>query len=74
MAVMPSVGVKSRYMTMKKKYISPEVEVIEMGLDDGILNSVSNMPGSDEETDDFSREDYHRPNRPSSGNIWDQGW
>ena len=62
---------------MKKEYISPEVEVIEIGLKDGILNKTSITIGGDMEDDDVaSRDNYddNTPSRPGSGNVWDQGW
>lgn len=64
---------------MKKKYITPELEIIEIGLD-GVILSMSNdgedsidpnPPGSDVE-DPFGGRDVN--SRPGSGNIWDQGW
>lgn len=62
-------------MTMKKEYITPELEIIEIGLDDGILMSPSVELGG-EEDDGFARDDYNdnTPSRPGSGNVWDQGW
>lgn len=64
-------------MTMKKEYITPEVEIIEFGLDDGILMSPSIETGG-EENDGFARDDNNyddnTPSRPGSGNVWDQGW
>lgn len=61
---------------MKKKYITPELEIIEIGLD-GTLMSTSIPLGGDIEDDDVaSRDNYYdnTPSRPGSGNIWDQGW
>ena len=62
-------------MTMKKEYISPEVEVIEMSYCSIISSSIPEV-GDNEElgSRENYREDYHRPNRPGSTNIWDQGW
>lgn len=64
---------------MKKKYITPELEVIEIGLD-GIMLCMSNdgedvvtpdPPGPDVE-DPFGGRDVN--SRPGSGNVWDQNW
>lgn len=64
---------------MKKKYITPELEVIEIGLD-GIMLCMSNdgedvvtpePPGPDVE-DPFGGRDVN--SRPGSGNVWNQGW
>lgn len=63
-------------MTMKKEYISPELEIIEIGLDDGILMSPSIGVDEKEEDDGFARDNYNdnTPSRPGSGNVWNQGW
>lgn len=61
---------------MKKEYISPDVEVIEIGLD-GTLICTSIPIGGDIEDDDVaSRDNYddNTPSRPGSGNVWDQSW
>ena len=59
---------------MKKEYISPEVEVIEMSYCSNILSSSLPEGGDDEELG--SRDDYNdnTPSRPGSGNVWDQSW
>lgn len=64
---------------MKKEYISPEVKILEFGLDDGILTSTSGDTSVGRGPDDGildSRDNYddNTPTRPGSGNIWDQGW
>ena len=66
-------------MTMKKEYLSPEVEIIEVGLHDAILLVTSsnetttnpNQPGPDEEAP-FGGRDVN--SRPGSGNVWNEGW
>ena len=59
---------------MKKKYITPELEIIEIGLDGTLMSASVELGG--EEDDGFARDDYNdnTPSRPGSGNIWDQGW
>lgn len=56
---------------MKKEYINPSMEVIEITTQHILANS---MVTHDEQvnTDDiqFGRED----NTPSNPNLWDQGW
>ena len=62
-------------MTMKKEYISPEVEIIEVGLH-GTLMDASVGVSDKEEDDGFARDNYddNTPSRPGSGNVWDQSW
>lgn len=63
---------------MKKEYISPEVEIIEVGLHGAILSmsevTTDPTPGGE---GDFAREDneydYGNKKRPGS-NPWDQNW
>ena len=59
---------------MKKEYITPELEIIEIGLD-GTLMSGS-VPEKEPDQPLDSRDDYddNTPSRPGSGNVWDQGW
>lgn len=60
---------------MKKEYISPEVEIIEVGLH-GTLMDASVSVSDKEEDDGFARDNYddNTPSRPGSGNVWDQSW
>lgn len=61
---------------MKKEYISPEVKIMEFGLDDGIFLCASTSLGGPEE-DGYAREynEYDSGNKKSPGsNLWDQSW
>ena len=59
---------------MKKEYISPEVEIIEVGLHGTLMSPSVSETDPDKPLD--SRDDYDdsTPSRPGSGNVWDQGW
>lgn len=63
---------------MKKEYIKPECYIVKVGLESMLASSPDDeLEGGGELGDGEgwdSREDYHRPSRPGSGNIWDQGW
>lgn len=64
---------------MKRKYIRPEVEVIDIATKCTILTGSEIGDGDsivdDEEKDEFdSRYNHPGNSRPGSGNIWDQGW
>ena len=63
-------------MTMKKEYITPEVEVIELASCTVLASSATEVPGKEDDLPLDSRDDYYdnTPSRPGSGNIWDQGW
>lgn len=63
-------------MFMKKKYVSPQVDVIKLDLDSTLLAESNTNPEPGGEGDFGSREDYYdnTPSRPGSTNIWDQGW
>lgn len=61
-------------MFMKKKYVSPQVDVIKLDLDSTLLAESQTVEEEGGDGDFGSREDYHRPSRPGSTNIWDQGW
>lgn len=63
-------------MFMKKKYVSPQVDVIKLDLDSTLLAESDINQGEGNEGDFGSREYYdnHTPSRPGSTNIWDQGW
>ena len=66
-------------MTMKKEYISPEVEVIDIAIKCTILIGSEIGDGDanvgEGEQDEFdSRYNYPDNSRPGSGNVWDQGW
>ena len=60
---------------MKKEYITPEVEVVDV-LGCSIIANSLGEGDSNKEWD--SRDDYdyndNTPTRPGSGNVWDQGW
>ena len=58
---------------MKKTYITPEVEAIEVQIEAIIALSTQGDQITDGNKDDFEplgRED----NNPSSPNLWEQGW
>lgn len=62
---------------MKKEYIKPECYIVKVGLESMLASSDKEVGGGGELGGDEgwdSREDYHRPSRPGSTNIWDQGW
>lgn len=65
------------YKTMKKEYIKPEMDVIEVGINtilcmsEDVVNPNPPEPGTGGENPFGGREDY---TRPGSGNVWDQGW
>ena len=63
---------------MKKEYIKPECYIVKVGLESMLASSDTEVGGDGGELGDGeewdSREDYHRPSRPGSTNIWDQGW
>ena len=63
-------------MTMKKKYITPELEIIEIGLDGTLICTSTSVGMGGEENDGFARDNYddNTPSRPGSGNVWDQDW
>lgn len=63
-------------MFMKKKYVSPQVDVIKLELDSMLLAESNTNPDEGYEGDFGSRDDYNdnTPSRPGSGNVWDQGW
>lgn len=63
-------------MFMKKKYVSPQVDVIKLDLDSTLLAESDVNQGEGNDGDFGSREDYYdnTPSRPGSTNIWDQGW
>lgn len=74
--VSPSVGNKN-YMTMKKEYVKPEMNVIEFGMNTILCTSApTDLPTGPDDEESLSRDDYYdnTPSRPGSGNIWDQGW
>lgn len=60
---------------MKKEYITPEVEVIELASCTVLLAS-SDLTEIEPDRPLDSRDDYNdnTPSRPGSGNVWDQGW
>lgn len=61
---------------MKKEYITPEVEVIELASCTVLASSDTDVPVGGDTGGSDSRDDYYdnTPSRPGSGNIWDQGW
>lgn len=65
---------------MKRKYIEPVVEVLELDARDGFLavtSDVGTMPEFDKDIDGGEGDggDYGRENNKFSGvNIWEQDW
>lgn len=61
---------------MKKEYISPEVEIIEVGLHGTLMSPSTDIPEGEDDEELGSRDDYNdnTPTRPGSGNVWNQGW
>ncbi|MBO5675502.1 MAG: hypothetical protein J6S07_04150 [Bacteroidaceae bacterium] len=57
---------------MKKMYITPEVEAIEVQIEAIIALSTQDTEIGSDNKDDF--ENLGREDNPSRPNIWEQGW
>lgn len=73
---MPSVGIKIRNMTMKKEYITPVINVVEINVEGMLLSGSTTVDPNEPVIPRGSNEyrDYEDSSRPGSGNVWDQGW
>jgi hypothetical protein len=58
---------------MKKNYVTPEIEIIEVASCTMLAASTDVPVGGETEGSD-AREDNNDNSRPGSGNIWDQAW
>ncbi len=60
---------------MKKTYITPQANVIEMVLNEQVLTgSVLIGEGDLDGNEAWSREDYNTDDRHNKPNVWDQAW
>lgn len=60
---------------MKKEYITPDMDVIEINTSSAMLLSASmGLDDSDTEWDTSGGEQGGRNDRPSNPNLWEQSW
>lgn len=60
---------------MKKKYMTPDMEVIELNLASSMLASMSLDVKEDDDTEwDTTGGQGSREDRPSNPNLWDSVW